>query len=110
MSLLKAHVGNTNRSHYKCYKKCEALMDGKQQIEHVFMKKNIKDRISYRVRLIASVDCVRFLLRQGLAFRGHDESQDSNNQGNFLELLAFLADHNKEVRDVALKNAPEILN
>ena len=109
MSLLEAHVGNHNSSHYKCYKKCEALMDGKQQIEHVFMKKNIKDRISYRVRLIASVDCIRFLVRQGLAFRGHDESQESNNQGNFIELLTFLADHNEEVRAVALKNAPENL-
>ncbi|XP_062089083.1 uncharacterized protein LOC133795647 [Humulus lupulus] len=109
MSLLEAHVGNHNSSHYKCYKKCEALMDGKQQIEHIFLKKNIKDRISYRVRLIASNDCICFLVRQGLAFRGHDESQESNNQGNFLELLAFLANHNEEVRVVALKNAHENL-
>ncbi|KAL5547866.1 hypothetical protein UlMin_003097 [Ulmus minor] len=63
----------------------------------------------YRTRLIASVDCIRFLIRQGLAFRGHDESVDSSNQGNFLELLNFLADHNEEVRVVALKNAPENL-
>ncbi|XP_062085549.1 uncharacterized protein LOC133791646 [Humulus lupulus] len=55
-------------------------MDGKQQIEHIFLRKNIKYRISYRVRLIASVDCIRFLVRQGLAFRGHDESQESNIQ------------------------------
>ncbi|XP_062113052.1 uncharacterized protein LOC133824196 [Humulus lupulus] len=84
-------------------------MDGKQQIEHILLNKNIKDRISYRVQLIASVDCIRFLIRQGLAFRGHDESQESNNQGNFLELLTFLADHNEEVRAVALKNAHENL-
>ncbi|XP_062085743.1 uncharacterized protein LOC133791850 [Humulus lupulus] len=84
-------------------------MDGKQQIEHIFSKKNIKDRISYCVRLIASDDCIRFLVRQGLAFRGQDESQESNNQGNFLELLTFLANHNEEVRLVALKNAPENL-
>ncbi|XP_062103100.1 uncharacterized protein LOC133814118 [Humulus lupulus] len=45
----------------------------------------------------------------GLAFRGHDKSQESNNQGNFLELLTFLANHNEEVRAVALKNAPENL-
>ncbi|XP_062089726.1 uncharacterized protein LOC133796268 [Humulus lupulus] len=109
MSLLEAHVVNHNSSHYKCYKICEALIDGKQQIEHLFLKKNIKDRISYRVRLIASTDCIRFLVRQGLAFRGHDESQESNNQGNFLEFLTFLANHNDEVRAIALKNAPENL-
>ncbi|XP_062102861.1 uncharacterized protein LOC133813724 [Humulus lupulus] len=100
---------NIECSHYECYKKCEALMNEKQQIQHIFVKKNDKDRKSYRVRLTALVDSIRFLLRQGLAFRGHDESEDSNNQGNFLELLNFLADHNEEVRAVALKNAPENL-
>ncbi|XP_062112489.1 uncharacterized protein LOC133823651 [Humulus lupulus] len=103
------HVGKHDSSHYECYKKCEALMNEKQQIQHIFVKKNDKDRKSYRVRLTASVDSIRFLLRQGLAFRGHDESEDSNNQGNFLELLNFLADRNEEVRAVALKNAPENL-
>ncbi|XP_062100351.1 uncharacterized protein LOC133806242 [Humulus lupulus] len=39
------------------------------------------------------IDCIRLLVRKGLAFRGHDESQESNNQ----------------VRVVALKNASENL-
>ncbi|XP_030485602.2 uncharacterized protein LOC115702294 [Cannabis sativa] len=56
-----------------------------------------------------NIACIRFLLRQGLAFCVHDESQNSTNQGNFLELLTFLADHNEEIRVVALKNAPENL-
>uniref|UniRef100_A0A2N9GDV8 DUF4371 domain-containing protein n=1 Tax=Fagus sylvatica TaxID=28930 RepID=A0A2N9GDV8_FAGSY len=43
----------------------------------------------------------------GLAFRGHDESEDSSNQGNFLELLRFLADHNEDIKAVTLRNAPE---
>ncbi|XP_025651958.1 uncharacterized protein [Arachis hypogaea] len=45
-----------------------------------------------------------FLLRQELAFRGNDETDDSVNQGNFLELLNFLAQHNKEI-DRAFKNS-----
>lgn len=56
----------------------------------------------------ASIDCVR-LLRQGLALRGHDEFDESANQGNFLELLKFLADHNKEIDAVVGKNAPRNL-
>ncbi|KAL5550599.1 hypothetical protein UlMin_000775 [Ulmus minor] len=79
----------------------------KQQIQNIVLKKNIGDRIRYRTRLTTSVDCIRFLIRQGLAFRGHNEFEDSSNQYNFLELLNFLADHNEEVRVVALKNAPE---
>jgi hypothetical protein len=61
----------------------------------------------YRTCLNASVDYVRFLQQQGLAFRGHDESKGSSNQENFLELLRFLAKHNKEIDKVVLDNAPE---
>ena len=57
----------------------------------------------------ASVDCVRFLLRQDIAFCGHDESENSSNQGKFLELLRFLADHNQDIKAVTLKNASETL-
>uniref|UniRef100_J3ME38 DUF4371 domain-containing protein n=1 Tax=Oryza brachyantha TaxID=4533 RepID=J3ME38_ORYBR len=42
----------------------------------------------------------------GLAFRGHDESDESSNSGNFLELLKWLAENNEEVDKVVLKNAP----
>lgn len=84
-------------------------MNDKQYIQNIVHKKSIDDRISYCIRLTTSVDCIRFLLQQGLAFRGHDESNDSSNQGNFLELLTFLADHNEEDWMVALKNAPENL-
>lgn len=50
----------------------------------------------------AFVNCISFLQQHGLAFHGHDES---NNQRNFLELLRFLAKHNEEIDNVALENA-----
>ena len=50
--------------------------------------------------LNAIVDCIRFLLCWGLAFRGHDESQGSSDKGNFLELVQFLGDHNESINDV----------
>ena len=65
--------------------------------------------MSTEPRLNASIDCIQFLLRQGLAFRGHNISENSSNQGNFLEILRFLADHNEDIKDVVLKNAPENL-
>ncbi|KAJ8771700.1 hypothetical protein K2173_026877 [Erythroxylum novogranatense] len=46
---------------------------------------------------------------QGLPFRGNDESDNSTNQGNFLELLKFIASNNEEIRNVVLGNAPENL-
>ena len=36
-------------------------------------------------------DVVRHLAKQNSAFRGHDESEDSKNKGNFLEELEFLS-------------------
>lgn len=37
------------------------------------------------------IPVVLFLTRQGLAFRGHDESKESRNKGNFKELLELLS-------------------
>ncbi|XP_021769731.1 zinc finger MYM-type protein 1-like [Chenopodium quinoa] len=50
---------------------------------------------------------VRFLLGQGLAFRGHDESDESYNRGNFLELLKWLGEKVEEERQHTLENAPK---
>jgi hypothetical protein len=41
-------------------------------------------------RLNVTIDAVRFLINQNLAFRGHDESSHSDNRGNFLELTGLL--------------------
>ncbi|XP_039785300.1 zinc finger MYM-type protein 1-like [Panicum virgatum] len=59
-----------------------------------------------RIRLNTSIDSVRYLLRQGLAFRGHDESKESKNKGNFRELVSTLADQNEAVHN-SIRNAPE---
>ncbi|XP_028071837.1 uncharacterized protein LOC114274165 [Camellia sinensis] len=75
----------------------------------IFFKQSDQARIEYRTRLNSSVDCVKFLLRQRLAFRGLDESENSSNQGNFLELLKFLVDHNEDFKVAALSNAPQNL-
>ncbi|XP_074362445.1 uncharacterized protein LOC141702716 [Apium graveolens] len=45
-----------------------------------------------------------FLLLQGLAFRGHDESKESKTRGNFLQLLNSLTCHNAIIESV-FKNA-----
>ena len=70
------------------------------------VKQSNQDKIEYQVQLNAIVDCIRFLLCRGLAFYGHDESQDSSDQGNFLELVQFLGDHNESINEV-LQKAPK---
>ncbi|CAN1163104.1 Zinc finger MYM-type protein 1 [Linum perenne] len=63
----------------------------------------------YRVRLEASVKCINWLLKHGLPFRGHDESEDSPNRGLFLSLLEFYASDIEHVKSVVLGNAPKNL-
>ncbi|XP_010434792.1 PREDICTED: zinc finger MYM-type protein 1-like [Camelina sativa] len=77
--------------------KCENLMNQGQSIKHAFRKQADITKNEYRVRLNASIDVSRYLLRQGLPFRGHDESEKSVNRGNFVELLKFTAEQNEDV-------------
>ncbi|CAN6571081.1 unnamed protein product [Malus baccata var. baccata] len=102
---LLTHIGGVNSAHNQAWSNFEALRSQKQHIQSFFSKTHDEARIQYRAQLNASIDCCRFLLRQGLAFRGNDESEHSSNNGNFLELLQFLADHNEDVKAVTLKNA-----
>ncbi|XP_042026985.1 zinc finger MYM-type protein 1-like [Salvia splendens] len=60
----------------------------------------------YDIRLKASISCLRYLLWQGLGFRGHRENSESLNRGNFLELWKWLRTHNEVVSKVTLENAP----
>ncbi|XP_039129039.1 uncharacterized protein LOC120265223 [Dioscorea cayenensis subsp. rotundata] len=62
--------------------------------------------VAYHIRLTAILDVTRFLLKQGLAFRGHDESSSSLNKGNFLELLEWYSLRNEEVWRTVNQNAP----
>jgi hypothetical protein len=104
---LQSHVGAHNSAHNQARRRCEALLNQKQSIITFFDKQSDQQKMDYRTRLNASVDCIRFLQQQGLAFRGHDESKSSSNQGNFRELLQFLAKHSEEIDKVVLENAPE---
>ncbi|XP_023750327.1 uncharacterized protein LOC111898664 [Lactuca sativa] len=76
--------------HIIAVQKCQSLMNQRQSITSAFEKQTSLKEKEYQTRLNASIDCVRFLLRKGLAFRGHNDKEDSNNK-----------DH------VVLKNAPK---
>ncbi|PIA48741.1 hypothetical protein AQUCO_01400955v1 [Aquilegia coerulea] len=83
------HVGDHNSGHNRACLKSENLMKQEQHIETILVKQSDQERIDYRI--------IFFLLRQGLAFLGHDESENSKNGGNFLDLFKFLASHNEKV-------------
>ncbi|TVT99813.1 hypothetical protein EJB05_54814, partial [Eragrostis curvula] len=59
-----------------------------------------------RLQLKVTIDTIRWLAFQACAFRGHDESENSKNQGNFLEMVKLLAKYDDEVKAVVLGSAP----
>jgi Domain of unknown function (DUF4371) len=81
----------------------------KDNIQAVVETQSVRQVMEYRIQLNATIDAIRFLLRQGLPFRRHDESESSDNKGFFLEKMRFLGDHNKEIDAVILNNAPQNL-
>ena len=80
------------------------MLNQKQHIQFSFAKQSDQARKDYRVCITATLDCIRFLLCQGLAFRGRDKTDNSHNQANFLELLRFLVNHNESINNVVLDN------
>ncbi|XP_022867572.1 zinc finger MYM-type protein 1-like [Olea europaea var. sylvestris] len=103
---LKDHVDLFDSAHNQAFAKYTNLMNQKQSISYVMSSQSSSQQQSYRTRLNAVLDCTRFLLMQGLSFLGHDESKESLNRGNLIELLNWYAARCKEIKEVLFSNAP----
>ena len=99
------HVGGPNSIHNNARKCGEDFRNQKQSVSYAITCYDEKSHIDYEIRLRVVVGVVRFLLEQGLAFRGHDESINSINRGNFLEMLDWYAARCEEVANVINLNA-----
>ncbi|XP_050255247.1 uncharacterized protein LOC126701170 [Quercus robur] len=101
------HVGKEPNSPHKiAVKCCEDLKNYSRHIDKLIEKQTSKELENNRLRLKTSIECARWLAFQACAFRGHDESLDSKNRGNFIELIKFTSTFNDKVASVVLENAP----
>ncbi|XP_075112603.1 uncharacterized protein LOC142182290 [Nicotiana tabacum] len=82
-------------------------MNQEQSILTSLDKQSEKIKSEHRVRLNASIDIVRYLLKEGIPFRGHDESVTSTRRGHFLDLLKWYADRKEDVKNMVLEKAPK---
>ncbi|XP_026446491.1 zinc finger MYM-type protein 5-like [Papaver somniferum] len=94
---LDKHVGCQKSAHNDAYMKSRELLQKTHHIQAIYRRQKEQESLSYMIRLTASIVVIRFLLCQGLAFRGHDESDASHNQGNFLELLQYTTEYNESI-------------
>lgn len=100
------HVGGIGSFHNEAREKYKFFINQKTSIMEKVDKVSSDTKAIYKARLTYSLQCLRYLLKQGLAFRGHDESANSNNKGNFRELLEWLAGKCENVAKIVLSNAP----
>jgi len=69
------------------------------QARHEHLQRLAAEKDRNRRNLLCIIDIVRFLARQGIAFRGHREDESSNNRGNFSELVHFVAKYHPPLKD-----------
>ena len=87
------NIGNTallkhsgSRAHKAAQERYIGFMNPKVAIDYNIDKWSEEELRLYKKRLTYSLKCIKFLLHQGLAFHGHDVSEESSNRGNFIEL------------------------
>jgi hypothetical protein len=93
------HVGGPTSCHNRARTACDDFKNERASISHRVETHDMNAEACYETRLTSSLLIARFLISQGLAFRGHDESPSSLNRGNFLEMLQWFKDRNSEVKD-----------
>jgi hypothetical protein len=94
---LVTHVGDRNSFHNRALKDCEDLMQQDQSIAAALHRQSQIEKNEHLIRLNAAIDVSRHLLHQGQSFRGHDESEDSKNKGNYRELMDYTIKQNDVV-------------
>ena len=96
----KEHVEGVASAHSDAQIYFFAYKDQRQSVVHSLFSGRSKLNSSYRTRLIASLNVVKLLLRNGLAFRGNDELEESLYKGNFIDTLQWYSEQCPEVANV----------
>jgi hypothetical protein len=84
---LPGHVGSVSSCHNNARLCAEDFKNQKAGIAHKMDANTKTSEQLYEIRLTAGLDVAMFLISQGHAFRGHDESATFLNKGNFLEMI-----------------------
>jgi hypothetical protein len=84
---LPQHVGGVNSAHNQARLHCDDFRNQSQSVSHKLARASEESKVLYKIRLTSSLGCARYLIAQGLAFRGHDETSTSLNKGNFREMI-----------------------
>ena len=98
---LKNH--DKSDSHKCCYSFWISRITNNNTIACKISSQYEKDSRLNKKNLTTIINSVYYLCRQGLAFRAHDETKESKNNGNFLQLLELVSNYDEDLKD-HLKN------
>ncbi|XP_042423344.1 uncharacterized protein LOC122010950 [Zingiber officinale] len=85
-------MGTVNSYHNEARIQFEAFQDQRHSVGNILRVHSHNMEIDYRTCLTAMLDVTRFLLKQGLSFRGHDESTSSSNREITLAIINDIGD------------------
>lgn len=89
MESFKDYVGGLSSAHDIGRQDCEEFYNQRGSVEHKLNSYSKDSEIAYKICLIASLNCARYLITQAKAFDGRDESSTSINKANFRELVEW---------------------
>ena len=72
--------------------KCDDFMNQRINVARKIDAISKEEEKRYEIRLTSSLDVARFVIMQGDAFHGHDESSTSNNKGTYREMVDWYKD------------------
>ncbi|KAK1395010.1 Repressor of the inhibitor of the protein kinase-like protein [Heracleum sosnowskyi] len=101
------HIGGSNSPHKKAIKSLEGLKNVTRHIDKVINCQSLEDVKKNRLRLRATIEAVRYLSLQACALHGHDESSNSRNRGNLIEMVKTFGRLSPDISNVILENAPK---
>eukprot|EP00258_Populus_trichocarpa_P022501 XP_024438520.1 zinc finger MYM-type protein 1 [Populus trichocarpa] len=101
---LLMHVGSPTSPHNNAVKFAEDLMKVSRHIDKVLNAQTVEEVQKNRLRLMITIESVRWLSLQACAFRVHDESSASNNRDTTSSTLK------KEICDVLARYNLHIFN
>ncbi|KAJ1294689.1 hypothetical protein BS78_01G165000 [Paspalum vaginatum] len=101
------HCRAVGGCHNKARQRADDFRNQRTSISRKFESNTVDKEERYEARVTAALDIARFLISQGHAFRGHDESASSLNKGNFLEMLDWYKKRNDDVRTAFNELCPQ---
>jgi hypothetical protein len=104
---LPLHVGSVDSHHNDARNACTDFKNQRAGVDHKFQTYDKDSEIRYKIGLTATLDSAKYLIKQGLFFRGHDESSSSLNKGNYLEMIDSYKEKNEDVRIAFDELCPE---